>query len=254
MYCKLIIRTTNNNYHHYCLVLWVPICISCCQGEGNNWIYPKSEWWSSQKWLHLTEEPGGKWWILLSRRDPPLTLPISIWILSLVPILEPSGLPGTVQALPGFLCCTEPLINRIGDATNLNPVPSISICLIAPLQTHCLAGAGNLLLILPVYEGFLKLITKGEVVLILINTIKWNSFGISPSESSRSLIGALEKGEEEERGRGGREMCVWGRYRWPTGWQAQVGRVTFYCKLPNERKKRKGPVNLMQGPRVQECC
>lgn len=160
MHSKLIIRTTNKNYHHYCLVLWVPICVSCCQGEGNNWIYPKSEWWSSQKWLHLTEEPGGKWWILLSRRDPPLTLPISIWILSLVPMLEPRGLPGRVQALPGFLGCAEPL--TIWMAQRLNPVPSISLCLIAPLQTHCLAGDGNFLLILPVCEGFFKINNKGR--------------------------------------------------------------------------------------------
>lgn len=140
MYSKPIIRTTNKNYCHYCLVLWVPICIFCCQEEGNNWIYPKSEWWSSQKWLHLTGEPGGKWWILLSRRDPPLTLPISIWILSLVPILEPRGLPGKVQALPGFLCGTEPLTSWIVEETNLNPPsPSALLLLSRPIVWQVLA-------------------------------------------------------------------------------------------------------------------
>ena len=73
-----------------------------------------------------------------------------------------------------------------------------------PLFSRCWQVAPYLA---SVYEGFL-LITKGEMVLILINTIKWNSLENPPNESPPPLIGAGEK-----RGGGGERRGEEGRWR-----------------------------------------
>lgn len=107
------------------------------------------------------------------------------------------------RTLEGSQAARGPTSTRwVGREVHSHLAPCPSTCLITPLQAHCLVLA-----ICSLSRFCLRgllLITKREMVLILINTIKGNSLGNPPSESSHRLIGEREReGEGEEEGREG---------------------------------------------------